>query len=229
MPSRQSSSSFQATRRSRKAGCLSFFLLPLAGALAIAFAIVVAAKSTNSNSADHPYGLGGTAQPGHLAPFFSPTVLFWGSQIDAWASQWKLAPNLIATVMQIESCGDPQVTSPAGASGLFQVMPFHFKKGENPQDPQINALRGLAYLKKVMDTTNGDVRLALASYNGGLSMINQDESQWPDETKNYTYWGTSIYQDAVQGSKVSKVLNQWLLQSGWRLCLQARHSLGLQP
>lgn len=229
MPPRQSSFSSQATRRSRKAGCLSFFLLPLAGALAIGFAIVVAATSTGLNFSNQPYGQGGTAEPGHLAPFFSPTVQFWGSSIDTWAGQLKLEPNLIATVMQIESCGDPQITSPAGASGLFQVMPFHFKDGENPQDPQVNALRGLTYLKKVLDTANGDIHLALASYNGGLSLINQDETQWPEETKNYTYWGTSIYQDAIHGNKASKALNQWLFQNGWKLCLQARQRLGLRP
>ncbi len=212
----------------RKAGCLSVFLLPLAGALAIGFVIVLAASNTNKTPTAHPYGLGAPAQPGVLAPFFSPTVQFWGHSIETWAKQWQMDPNLIATVIQIESCGDPQAQSPAGATGLFQVMPFHFKEGESPQDPEVNALRGLTYLKRALDTTNGDVRLALASYNGGISLANLDETQWPDETRSYVFWGDAIYKDAMQNLQDSKVLNQWLLQNGWRLCLEARTHLGLQ-
>jgi soluble lytic murein transglycosylase-like protein len=65
--------------------------------------------------------------------------------------------------MQIESCGDPRARSRAGAMGLFQVMPYHFAGGDDPYNPDTNAVRGLAYLKRSLDTANGDPRLALAS------------------------------------------------------------------
>jgi len=81
-----------------------------------------------------------------LAKAFSPSESYWPDDIQAWADDWDLDPFLIATVMQIESCGNPDALSPVGAQGLFQVMPYHFKLGENPLDPEINALRGLAYL-----------------------------------------------------------------------------------
>jgi hypothetical protein len=224
-PHHSSLLSSQATRRRHKAGCLSFFLLPAAGILAIGLFIVIVAMGTTPQK----YGPGATAQPGQIAKFFSPTVKFWGASIEKWAAQWNLETNLVATVMQIESCGDPDAVSQAGATGLFQVMPFHFKAGERPQDPSTNAYRGLAYLKISLDAAHGDVRLALASYNGGMNLIGQVDTLWPDETVQYTYWGSKIYQDTIQGADSSQTLNKWLLQNGWRLCLQASQRLGIRP
>ena len=60
-----------------------------------------------------------------IASFFTPEIQYWESNILAWAEEKGLDPNLVATVMQIESCGDPLAESPAGAIGLFQVMPYH--------------------------------------------------------------------------------------------------------
>ena len=229
MPPRRSSLlSSQANRRQSRAACLPIIILPLAGILGLVTFIALLAGN-NYLFLAQPYGPGATAQPGHLAAFFSPTVKFWGASIESWAAQWSLEPNLVATVMQIESCGDPQAVSPAGATGLFQVMPFHFQQGDSLQDPNTNAGRGLAFLKESLDTAHGEVRLALASYNGGTDLISLDESLWPDETIQYTYWGTAIYQDAQRGASASQVLNQWKAHNGWRLCLQASQRLGVYP
>ncbi|MBI1856315.1 MAG: transglycosylase SLT domain-containing protein [Chloroflexi bacterium] len=51
---------------------------------------------------------------------------YWAAAISRWANASNLDPNLVAVVMQIESCGNPSARSSAGAMGLFQVMPFHF-------------------------------------------------------------------------------------------------------
>ena len=82
-----------------------------------------------------------------LAAFYAPPVLRWSTALENWSSQYWLDVNLVATVMQIESCGDPEAMSIAGAAGLFQVMPFHFSPGEDSMDPGTNARRGLGYLK----------------------------------------------------------------------------------
>ena len=73
---------------------------------------------------------------------FSPSVQYWEDEILSWADTYLLDPYLVATVMQIESCGNPQAVSPVGAQGLFQVMPYHFYSGEDMLDPETNALRG---------------------------------------------------------------------------------------
>jgi len=107
----------------------------------------------------------------NLSPIFTPEIHYWADSITRWAAAANLDPNLAAAVMQIESCGDPRATSRAGAIGLFQVMPYHFKAGENPYQPDTNALRGLGYLKRSLDTAGGNARLALAGYNGGIGVI----------------------------------------------------------
>jgi soluble lytic murein transglycosylase-like protein len=163
-----------------------------------------------------------------LSRLFTPEVLYWESSILQWSAEWDLDPNLVATVMQIESCGDPTALSPAGAMGLFQVMPYHFSAEDTPYTPDTNAMRGLAYLRQAMDTYN-TVRLSLASYNGGIGTAAKPESSWPDETTRYVYWGTNIYQDASEGKATSPTLDEWLTRGGASLCSHARERLGLAP
>jgi soluble lytic murein transglycosylase-like protein len=167
------------------------------------------------------------ALPAGLSPVFSPEVLHWADQIMNWAAQYQLDPNLIATVMQIESCGAPGVVSSSGAQGLFQVMPFHFAAGENMQDPETNAMRGMNYLALGLARANGDAGLAMAGYNGGHSQIGKDSSLWPNQTQRYYYWGTGIYQDAVSGQTSSARLQEWLQAGGASLCARAAEQIGL--
>ena len=162
-----------------------------------------------------------------LASFFTPEVRYWEPQIMAWAKEWSVDPNLIATVMQIESCGDPQARSTSGAMGLFQVMPFHFTAEEDSYDPQVNAKRGLDYLRQALNARDGQARGALASYNAGITGASLPEEQWPAETQRYAYWGGGIYAEAQQGNAESPTLQEWLNAGGAHLCQQANLRLGL--
>jgi hypothetical protein len=153
-----------------------------------------------------------------LPAFFTPQVRAWEEDIFRWAEGFGLDPNLVATVMQIESCGDPHAVSPSGAQGLFQVMPYHFSAGEEMQDPETNARRGLAYLAESLVRSRGDADLALAGYNGGHGVIDWDPGNWPDETKGYVYWGGGIYADASAGLADSPRLEEWLAAGGASLC-----------
>lgn len=167
----------------------------------------------------------------HIAPAnasFSPSVLFWKDEIDEWAKAWDLSPLLIATVMQIESCGDPQAVSPAGAQGLFQVMPYHFQPGEEMLDPQTNARRGLTYLYEALQIAEQNIELALAGYNGGHTQIQRDPAQWPAETRRYVDWGSSIYRDALLANPQAEALSAWLNAGGWQLCHNAEKTLNLR-
>jgi len=164
----------------------------------------------------------------NLAPLFTPEVMYWEENIIVWAREWDLDPNLVATVMQIESCGNPQALSRSGAMGLFQVMPYHFSGEELPYKPNVNAKRGLSYLRKALDEHNS-VRLAFAGYNGGIGIAGKSEYYWKDETIRYVYWGTGIYNDAQHGRSNSSRLEEWLSYGGASLCAQAREYLGLKP
>ena len=167
-----------------------------------------------------------TAYPG-LSPIFTSTVQYWGGQILIWSAEFNLDPNLAATVMQIESCGDPRALSSAGASGLFQVMPFHFHAVDDPYDPNTNARHALAYLASALERAGGNARLALAGYNGGVGLIGRAEWTWPAETKRYVKFGAPIYEDARAGLTTSENLNAWFNHYGANLCRQAAQRLGI--
>ncbi len=166
---------------------------------------------------------------GSISPIFSPEIQYWGAAIQGWSAAAGLDPNLVATVMQIESCGDPRALSPAGAMGLFQVMPGHFTASDDPYNPDTNALRGLAYLKRSLQVANGDVRLALAGYNGGIGVIGRLESSWQLETQHYAKVGNGIYSDASTGMTVSPRLQAWMGPGVKGMCRQARIHLGINP
>jgi len=175
-----------------------------------------------------PVDTGTGASGGGIAPLFTREVQHWAPQIVAWAAEFGLDPNMAATVMQIESCGDPNAVSSAGAQGLFQVMPFHFASGENMQDPETNARRGMAYLAQGMQLTGGDTGLSFAGYNGGHGTAAKGWAAWPSETQRYYTWATGIYKDAATGAGTSETLNQWLAAGGASLCQQAAARLGIQ-
>lgn len=211
-----------ATPQHEGSGCLSnFTIIPLAviiiSALLSSFALKL--NPTQDGMPD--------STSINISPIFRIEVLHWADSIVEWASASNLDPNLVATIMQIESCGDPRAISSAGAMGLFQVMPFHFYESDNPYNPNTNATRGLNYLVRSLETANGDVRLALAGYNGGIGVINRGEYTWHAQTKRYVQYGFPIYQDAISGNEFSESLNEWYTKYGVSLCKQAAQRLGL--
>lgn len=162
-----------------------------------------------------------------LSPIFTPSVQYWGDRLLAWSAEFGLDPDLAATVMQIESCGDPRALSRSSAMGLFQVMPYHFYATDDPYNPNTNARRGLGYLVRALERAGGDTRLALAGYNGGIGLLGRAEWTWPSETKRYVYYGGQIYEDARAGLSTSDRLNEWFNTYGASLCRQAAQPLGL--
>jgi hypothetical protein len=243
LPSNQTAASFQG-------GCLSGFLIPPLAVVCVgvlmAFLWLGSGTVPTRAAASMPVGSspdlaqGGSDQmakpvapnpfyAGKISPVFRPEVQYWNGDIQVWATAAGLDPNLVATVMQIESCGDPGARSRAGAMGLFQVMPFHFAGGDNPYSPDTNAERGLAYLKRSLEAANDDIRLALAGYNGGIGVIGRPELNWAAETKRYAYWGSGIYAEASIGAAESVRLQEWITAGGASLCRQAQSRLGMKP
>jgi hypothetical protein len=152
-----------------------------------------------------------------IADLFTPEIQYWEEDILAWGEEYGLDPNLIATVMQIESCGYVKAKSAAGAMGLFQVMPQHFKDKDDPYDPETNAFRGLSWLQKTL-RSGGSTKMALAGYNAGIARAKNPNLEWPDETQRYVDWGILIYQDSMCGYDSSAALNNWLSKGGSLLC-----------
>jgi soluble lytic murein transglycosylase-like protein len=203
-------------------GLLAFFLLRQSGGTAPGGSAVLAATAGPAQVQADGAGY-------FLAPLFTPEVQYWAASIRSWAAQAGLDANLVATVMQIESCGNPSARSSAGAMGLFQVMPFHFYVLDDPYKPATNAARGLAYLKRSLVAAGQDARLALAGYNGGISVIARRESTWAAETQRYVYWGGGIYSDALNRASASGRLQEWLSAGGAGMCRRAGQKLGILP
>ncbi|MCA9947114.1 MAG: transglycosylase SLT domain-containing protein [Anaerolineales bacterium] len=164
---------------------------------------------------------------GRLSPIFTKEVQHWRPQILQWAAAYDLDPNIVATLMQIESCGNPDAVSSAGAVGLFQVLPLHFAPGENMTDPATNAQRGLDYFVEGLAYHNGDLFLTFAGYNAGHGSVLASSVNWPQETQQYFYWSQGIYDDARTGAQYSPTLAEWLASRGNSLCFQAATRLGL--
>jgi soluble lytic murein transglycosylase-like protein len=113
--------------------------------------------------------------------------------------------------------------------GLFQVMPYHFAGDDDPYNPDTNAARALAYLKRSLEAAEGEPGLALAGYNGGIGVIGRSESTWAAETQRYAYWGSGIYAEASSGATESLRLQEWMAAGGASLCRQASSRLGINP
>lgn len=108
--------------------------------------------------------------------------------INSCALEYGVDKSLVKAVIHAESGYDPNAISSKGASGLMQLMPKTAKSLNvaNSFDPKDNIRGGVKYLKFLLDTFKGDVPLALAAYNAGLSRVAQYGGIPPFmETRNY--------------------------------------------
>jgi soluble lytic murein transglycosylase-like protein len=88
------------------------------------------------------------------------------------ASRQDLPPELVLAVIDIESRFDHYAISRVGAQGLMQVMPFWLDEIGHPEDNLMdidtNLKMGCTILKYYLDMEKGNIRRALARYNGSL-------------------------------------------------------------
>lgn len=124
------------------------------------------------------------------------------SIINSCSLQYGVDTSLVKAVIQAESGYDPNAVSSKGAAGLMQLMPRTAQdlKVSNSFDPSENIRGGVRYLKFLLDTFKGDVSLALAAYNAGLSRVAQYGGIPPyEETRNYVGKVLS-YRKSFQGN-----------------------------
>ncbi|MFD2228935.1 lytic transglycosylase domain-containing protein [Alkalimarinus sediminis] len=88
------------------------------------------------------------------------------------ATKAGVEPELVLSVIHIESHFDRFAISRVGAQGLMQVMPFWKSEIGRPTDNLTNVDTNLRYgctiLKHYIDREKGDLIRALARYNGSL-------------------------------------------------------------
>ena len=221
-------------RRARQARLAGILLVVAVGVLDVLFLLGVTSPEQIRNTVLAPFRRSGpqfiTDSNAPLASFYAPAVLYWEDSIERWADEYGVNPNVIAIVMQIESCGDPEAVSSAGALGLMQVMPMHFDDGENMINPETNVRHGMEVFHECLSQFAGwDLGRALACYNGGPGVLNRSFDNWPRETRSYYRWATGMWNEVVRGRDSSGTLDDWLGAGGSRLCQQALRTLSETP
>jgi hypothetical protein len=89
------------------------------------------------------------------------------------SKKYGVPERMILGVMMQESGGNPNITSPAGAKGLMQLMPGTARElgVTNRSDPKQNLEGGVKYLGQMMQKFGGDESKALAAYNAGPGRV----------------------------------------------------------
>ena len=89
------------------------------------------------------------------------------------STTYNVSPALIRAVITTESAFDPLAVSSAGAQGLMQLMPALSEElgVTDPFDARQNIMAGSQYLGILLALHDGDVPLALASYNAGPGAV----------------------------------------------------------
>lgn len=102
--------------------------------------------------------------------------------IEDASSEFDLDPWLVASLIRVESGGNPTIVSPVGAIGLTQIMPLTGAEVAKRlkiegyttatlNDPATNVRMGCAYLRELLDRFDGSEHAALAAYNWGPTHI----------------------------------------------------------
>jgi hypothetical protein len=116
----------------------------------------------------------------------------------------EVSPALVLAVIGIESAGNPDAMSSAGAQGLMQLIPATATRFgvTDAKDAVQNIKGGVAYLDWLIRTFDHDPLMVLAAYNAGEGAVQANAGIPPySETRDY----------------VPKVLAAWQVAQG--LCL----------
>jgi len=108
--------------------------------------------------------------------------------INSSAAEFGVDRSLVKAVIHAESGYNPNAVSSKGAQGLMQLMPGTAQglKVADSFNPSDNIRGGVRYLRFLLDTFKGNVTLAIAAYNAGLSRVAKYGGVPPyEETRNY--------------------------------------------
>lgn len=97
----------------------------------------------------------------------------YASEIAQAASRYRLPPQLVRAVMQVESGSNPLVVSHKGAVGLMQLLPATAAAlgVEDIHDPAQNILGGARFLRVLANKFEGDLVKVLSAYHAGSMRV----------------------------------------------------------
>ena len=116
------------------------------------------------------------------------------------AREHSVDPQLVKSVMLVESGFNPAAVSRKGARGLMQLMPATAAEHgvRDIHDPRQNITGGARHLSRLLSYYSGDLVKSLAAYNAGERAVDRYDGVPPyDETQLYVrktlaaYYGKS--------------------------------------
>jgi len=89
------------------------------------------------------------------------------------ALRYDIDPALVKAIIMTESEYNPNAISIKGAKGLMQLMPVTARTlgVDDVFNPEQNIHAGVRHFKFLLKQLDGDIKLALAAYNAGLSHV----------------------------------------------------------
>jgi len=159
------------------------------GQPAFAATKVAAEKTTRSSQPplEHLQSLRSSVSEASQKQSDSPKRQKIEMSIHKAASKYNLPARLIKGVIRAESNFQVEAVSRAGAQGLMQLMPATARElgVTQPFDIDQNIDGGARYLRQMLDSFDGNVKLALAAYNAGPGTVRK-------------YAGNVPYQETIQ-------------------------------
>ncbi len=136
----------------------------------------------------------------------------WDDSIRSIANQANLDPYFVKAIMIIESRGNPDAVSPAGACGLMQVMPQNSNgvclKGAENAEANIRA--GVALLKNMFSSPDSTCPSRAQYKSGGWANCNRSQTSC---TNNWHYVIAGY--NGGPGANCSSITCKDLKQTWW--------------
>lgn len=127
-------------------------------------------------------------EPANPAPRPAAAPSDFHEAVDRIADRHGLSPELLHSVIKVESNYNPYAVSPKGALGIMQLIPETAKRFgvSDVFDPMENIEGGARYLEYLLEMFHGNPMLAVAAYNAGENAVTKygDVPPYP-ETQNY--------------------------------------------
>ena len=92
-----------------------------------------------------------------------------GQFVRQYAAHYRVSPEFVAALIDVESRWNPRALSSKGAMGLMQLMPATARRygASQPFDIEQNIAAGTRYVTALMWEFHGDLRLVVAAYYAG--------------------------------------------------------------
>lgn len=140
---------------------------------------------------------------------FTTGDVMYDSYIVESSRRYNIDPLLIYAQMHQESSFKLRATSHKGASGLMQLMPATARRFgvTDIYNPKQNIDAGVKYMRWLLNTFGGDVKLALAGYNAGEGAVMRYGNAIPPfrETQEYVRRITNRYHEITNPGYVRSV------------------------